>query len=97
MRSILFVDDEPNILEGLRRSLRPMRAEWEMSFAPGADAALVILASTPFDVIVTDMRMPGLDGAALLEIVREKYPSMLRIILSGYTCQFRRSLQHHLV
>ncbi len=85
MKRIIFVDDEVSILDGLKRMLRPMRSEWEMAFAPGADAALSILEAAPYDVIVTDMRMPGMDGASLLEIVREKYPSMLRIILSGYT------------
>jgi putative nucleotidyltransferase with HDIG domain len=85
MKRILFVDDEINILDALKRMLRPMRSEWEMSFAPGGEAALPMLAAASFDVIVTDMRMPGLDGAALLEIVREKYPNMLRIVLSGYT------------
>lgn len=85
MKRILFVDDEVSILDGLKRMLRPMRAEWEMAFAPGGEQALALLATGPFDVIVSDMRMPGMDGAALLEVVREKYPSMLRIILSGYT------------
>ena len=85
MKRILFVDDEVSILDGLRRMLRPMRHEWEMSFAPGAEAALSTLEAGPFDVIVTDMRMPEMDGASLLEILRERYPSMLRIILSGYT------------
>jgi len=85
MKRILFVDDEASILDGLKRMLRPMRAEWEMAFAPGGEAALSMLEAAPFDVIVSDMRMPGMDGASLLEIVREKYPSMLRIILSGYT------------
>ena len=85
MIRIIFVDDEVNILDGLKRMLRPMREQWEMSFAPGADAALSMLAAAPFDVIVTDMRMPGMDGATLLEIVREKYPGLLRIVLSGYT------------
>ena len=85
MKRILFVDDEVGILDGLKRMMRPMRAEWEMSFAPGGEAALSFLENASYDVIVTDMRMPGLDGASLLEIVRERYPSMLRIILSGYT------------
>jgi len=85
MKRILFVDDEISILDGLKRLLRPMRSEWEMSFANGGEAALAMLDSKLFDVIVTDMRMPGLDGASLLEIVRERHPSMLRIILSGYT------------
>ena len=85
MKRILFVDDEPKILEGLQRMLRPQRNEWEMSFAPGGEAALAMLEAESFDVIVSDMRMPGVDGAALLETVREKYPGMLRVILSGYT------------
>lgn len=85
MKKILFVDDEPRILEGLQRMLRPQRNEWEMAFAGGGEAALAMLEAQSFDVIVSDMRMPGLDGAALLEAVREKYPGMLRVILSGYT------------
>ena len=85
MKRILFVDDEVGILDGLRRMLRPHRKEWDMEFAPGPEVALEMMQATPFDVIVSDMRMPGMDGAALLEVVREKYPSMLRIILSGYT------------
>lgn len=85
MKRILFVDDEIKILEGLQRMLRPQRNNWEMAFAPGAQAALGMLEAAPFDVIISDMRMPGRDGAALLKIVREKYPSVLRIILSGYT------------
>lgn len=85
MKRILFVDDESGILDGLRRMLRPHRKEWEMEFANGADAALAAMEAASFDMIVSDMRMPGMDGAALLEVVREKYPSMLRIILSGYT------------
>jgi YesN/AraC family two-component response regulator len=85
MKRILFVDDEASILDGLRRVLRPMSSEWEMAFAPSGDAALLLLETSSFDVIVTDMRMPGMDGAALLEIVRDKYPGMLRILLSGCT------------
>ncbi len=85
MKRILFVDDEPKVLEGLQRTLRAQRHEWEVAFASGGDAALTMLAAAPFDVVVSDMRMPGVDGAALLEIVRQQYPSILRIILSGYT------------
>jgi CheY-like chemotaxis protein len=63
---ILFVDDEPHLLDGLRRSLRPMCKEWNPSFAAGGEEALAVLAREPFNVIVTDMRMPGMDGTALL-------------------------------
>lgn len=85
MRRVLFVDDEPKILEGLRRMLRPQRHEWEMAFAPGGEAALALMEASPFDVIVSDMRMPGIDGAALLCRVREQYPQTVRIVLSGHT------------
>ena len=85
MRRVLFVDDEPRVLDGLRRMLRPQRQEWEMSFAPGGDAALALMEASPFDVVVSDMRMPGIDGAALLSRVREKYPEVVRIVLSGHT------------
>ncbi len=85
MRRVLFVDDEPRVLEGLRRMLRPQRHEWEMAFAPGGEAALALMDASPFDVIVSDMRMPGIDGATLLCRVRELYPQIVRIVLSGQT------------
>jgi len=86
MKHILFVDDEPRVLEGLQRMLRPFRHEWRMTFASGGSEALEILARGPFDVLVTDMRMPGMDGPQLLEVVRTQFPSLLRIILTGQ-CQ----------
>jgi len=85
MRRILFVDDEPRILDELRRMLRSQRQGWELAFAPGAETALLLMEASPFDVIVSDMRMPGMDGAALLARVREKYPHVVRIVLSGHT------------
>jgi len=80
---ILFVDDDPNVLAGLRRMLRPMRNEWSTEFAEGGPQALAILEKAPFDVIVSDMRMPGMTGDRLLEVVRDRYPHMIRIILTG--------------
>ncbi len=80
---ILFVDDEPEILSGLKGVLRSMRREWKMFFAENGQAALEILSDQPIDVIVADMRMPAMDGAELLKIVSEKYPHVVRIILSG--------------
>lgn len=84
-RRILFVDDEVNILKGLQRSLRPLRKHWEMSFAEGAEKALETLEKERFDVILSDMRMPGMDGAKLLEVVKGKYPTMVRLIFSGHS------------
>jgi len=80
---ILFVDDEPLLLSGLQRSLRPLRKEWNAAFAAGGEEALAVLEREPFDVIVTDMRMPGMDGAALLNEVMRLYPDTLRLVLSG--------------
>jgi HD-like signal output (HDOD) protein len=82
---VLFVDDEQNILDGLQNRLRKYRREMDMVFALSADAALSELSKTPADVIVADMRMPGMDGAALLERVKTDFPATIRIILSGYS------------
>lgn len=82
---ILFVDDERNILDSLKLSLRGMREEWEMHFAPGGREALDMLASCPHDVVVTDMRMPGMDGAQLLKAVQASQPGLARIILTGHS------------
>jgi YesN/AraC family two-component response regulator len=82
---ILFVDDEPLILEGLRRTLRRHAEHWTAAFATGGDEALEVLAEAdpPFDAIVSDLRMPGMDGLTLLGRVREAYPAMTRVLLSG--------------
>lgn len=82
---VLFVDDEPSVLDGLRRSLRSMRTVWQMSFANSAEEALQIMDERPVDVIVSDMRMPSVDGLELLTRVRDLYPDTVRIVLSGQT------------
>jgi len=82
-KSILFVDDEVNVLNGLKRMLRSMRSEWDMFFAIGGQEALDFLEKKGVDVIVSDMRMPEIDGAALLKEVSKKYPDVIRIVLSG--------------
>ncbi|MDF3064929.1 MAG: putative signal transduction protein [Polyangiaceae bacterium] len=84
-RRILFVDDEPSILEGLRSALRPQRREWDTAFALGGAAAIEELERRTFDVIVTDMRMPVVDGAELLRRVKQLQPRAVRIVLSGQT------------
>jgi YesN/AraC family two-component response regulator len=84
-RKLLFVDDEENILEGLKRLFRPMREEWDMFFLPGAEEALKLMETEPIDIIVTDMRMPKMDGLQLLTTVKERYPETIRFILSGHS------------
>ena len=81
--AILFVDDEPRVLDGLRDLLRRHRRRWDLEFCTGAEAAIAAVDQRPFAVVVTDMRMPRIDGATLLEHVREVRPSAIRIVLSG--------------
>ncbi len=83
--SILFVDDEQNVLDGLRRMLHFMREEWIVAFHSNTSEALDYLEQEHVDVVVSDMRMPGMDGAAFLTLVRDRYPHIVRIILSGHS------------
>jgi HD-like signal output (HDOD) protein len=82
---VVFVDDEPHILAGLRRMLRTERDRWDMSFCPGGMEALETMHDRPCDVVVSDFRMPGMDGGDLLSRVRTLYPGTARVILSGET------------
>lgn len=82
---ILFLDDEPYVLEGLRRMLHFMAARWEMAFAKSGKEALHLMTQNPFDVLVTDMRMPEMDGLELLETVEAHHPDCVRIIMSGHS------------
>lgn len=86
-KRILFVDDEPLVLAGLRRMLHGMRKEWEMVFVESGDAALGFMADNAVDVVVSDMRMPGMNGAQLLNEVMKRYPRTVRLILSGHADQ----------
>jgi len=83
MKRILFVDDDPNVLQGLQRMLYPMRREWEMAFAQSGAEALQLLEANHFDVVVTDLRMPQMDGVQFLTEVRRRHPDTVRITLSG--------------
>ena len=83
MKRVLFVDDEPAVLDGIRRTVERRDNQWEVAFAPDGENALSLLEASPFDVIVSDLRMPGIDGPTLLKTVCEKYPAVVRIVLSG--------------
>jgi HD-like signal output (HDOD) protein len=83
MKRILFVDDDPQALQRLQRILVHQRDEWDMSFATDAETAQLLLSAAPFDAIVSDLRMPQMDGACLLNIVRERWPGVVRILLTG--------------
>ncbi len=81
---ILFVDDEPLVLQGLQRMLHGERNHWEMDFVASGPEALRQLETRAFDVVVSDMRMPGMDGAQLLNEVMRRHPHTVRFILSGH-------------
>lgn len=80
--SILFVDDEKPILRSLRRLFQD--AEYELFFVENGDAALRFLQLQRVDLVISDMRMPGMDGHQLLRRVKELYPQTMRLILSGF-------------
>ena len=82
---VMFIDDEVNILAGLRRMLRGQRGAWDMSFMNSGAEGLAAMAEAPVDVLVCDMRMPGMDGVQVLAAVRERHPSTARIVLTGQT------------
>ncbi|WP_428565032.1 MAG: HDOD domain-containing protein [Solidesulfovibrio sp. DCME] len=84
-RRILFVDDEPQLLAGLRRMLWDKRDIWDMRFAADTATALAMLEAEAADVVVADARMPGLDGPQFLETVRQRWPGTARIILTGHS------------
>jgi len=83
-KRILIVDDEQNVLQGLERMFRPLRHEFEIRFAISGLDALSQMEIAPVDVLVADMRMPGMNGAQLLAEAKQKHPAVVRIILSGH-------------
>lgn len=82
---VMFVDDEIRVLSGIERALLVEDIEWEYRFANSGKQALTMLEEKPADVVVSDMRMPFMDGAELLSQVRHHWPGTIRIILSGYS------------
>ena len=87
MKRILFVDDDAALLAGLKNVLHRDRARWEMVFACSGEAALEEFRKRPFDVVVSDMRMPQLDGLTLFRLLRAEAPATVRIMLSGSDCE----------
>ena len=79
---LLLVDDEPSVLSALRRLFRPHGYQ-VLQATSGADA-LALLSEQPVDLVISDMRMPAMDGASLLEAVRLRQPDTVRILLTGY-------------
>jgi len=87
MIDIIFVDDDPAILSSLKRSSRMMREKWSCDFANGPEKALEKVSSKNYDLIISDMRMPTMDGATLLNKIKQISPQTVRFILSGQSAR----------
>jgi HD-like signal output (HDOD) protein/ActR/RegA family two-component response regulator len=85
MKNIVFVDDERELLDGLRARLYKHRHDWNMQFLVSGDEAIAAFEKQPVDLIVSDVRMPGMDGGQLLTVVKQRWPDTIRIIVSGYS------------
>jgi DNA-binding NarL/FixJ family response regulator len=82
---VAFVDDDPDLLAGLRRALRPLKLGWDDAYYSDPLVAVAALRKAPVDVAVLDMRMPGMNGAVLAGILAAECPRTLSIVLSGST------------
>ncbi|WP_447977091.1 HDOD domain-containing protein [Candidatus Nitrospira bockiana] len=87
MRKILVVDDDAAARERLERTLLVFQQEWSVVFVASGQEALTALAQQPCDVVMSDMRMPGMDGAQLLGEVRNRHPHIVRMLLSDQSDQ----------
>lgn len=85
MNRILFVDDQPEILRGLKRSFGTTCLDWDIEFAASGEEALNLMSKSHFDVVISDMRMPKMNGVELFNIIMERYPETVRIIFSGHS------------
>jgi HD-like signal output (HDOD) protein/CheY-like chemotaxis protein len=85
MTTIVFVDDDTLVLQGLRRMLRTNVQDWKLHFVAGGPAALAFLDANAVDIVVSDMRMPDVDGAQVLAHARQRWPEAARIVLSGHS------------
>ena len=86
-KRILFVDDEPPLLNLLQALFRQADPNWDAMFVTSGVQALQLMAEMPFDAVISDMRMPEMNGAELLEHVRDRHPRTFRVVLSGYMDQ----------
>jgi DNA-binding NtrC family response regulator len=82
--NVMFIDDELPVLDGIRRALnKTVKDRWELSFFQDGSSALREIEERQPDVLVTDMKMPEMDGKLLLKIVHARFPSIRTYLLSG--------------
>jgi HD-like signal output (HDOD) protein len=84
---VLFVDDQVAVLDLFSMILAPMQDKWDVHYASTPHQALAMVEKQAFDVVISDMRMPGMNGATLLSHVRKLHPRSARLIMSGYSDQ----------
>ena len=89
---LLIVDDDPLILKALNRTFRMQRPRWSAEVVDSGEEAVQRLNATPFDLVLTDMQMPGMDGSHVLRHARQVQPSAVRVVLSGHA-PLRRILE----
>lgn len=82
-RTVLFVDDEQKVLKGIRRMLYPLASDWNMLYVESSAEALQVMAQTRINVLITDMRIPDINGFELMDIVRNRFPEVVRVMLTG--------------
>ncbi len=83
MKSVLFVDDDINLLQSLQRILHKMKGTWAMDFVSSSSEALALLKTKKYNCVVVDYKMPGINGLELLKFVAELLPEARKILLSG--------------
>ncbi|MEQ8739130.1 MAG: response regulator [Rhodospirillales bacterium] len=79
---ILIVDDDISVLKALQRNLKRLAPDWTVAFAQDAGEALMAAKLAPYDVVVTDIRMPAMNGVELLARFAARYPNVLRVAFS---------------
>ncbi|MBV5317678.1 MAG: HDOD domain-containing protein [Desulfobulbaceae bacterium] len=84
-KTVLFVDDEQKILNGLRRMLYPLQNDWNMLFVDSGAKGIEILEQTHVTVLISDMRMPLMNGFELLQTAHQRFPEVIRVMLTGQT------------
>jgi len=81
-RRVVFVDDDRNVLSSLRRELQGLRTEWDMDFFDSGDSALNAMRKSQTDIVVTDIRMPGMSGYDFLRLVKNEFELTVPMVLS---------------
>ena len=81
---VLVVDDDPLILKALHRTFCVRWPDWEIIAVTSGEMAVGWLTRSPFDLVLTDMQMPGMDGSLVLKMARELQPNAVRVVLSGH-------------